>query len=579
MKRKLYISLGMVAILTSCTKNFLDINTDPNSPAKVELVKLLPTTEQGLAYGLGFTNDNRGARGLTEILAVYMHQVTVREAPDQYGAVGSDVSIVGAWTGIYASAPQQTTGGNDITGTLQNAEVIIAQATAADNLIYAGIAKIIKAYAMSEIVDAFGNAPYSQANKFASEGIRYPVYDKGATIYPQLLTLLDEGITDLTKTAANTRVPGSDDLFYGGDVDLWTRAANTIKLKLYNQIRLVQNVTAEVTALETGNKLINNAAGGLMMNYGVGSTPDDRNPGFNDYFATQRSHYQSPWFYSILKGYNPKIFANNPDPRLPYYFYNQLSDDEAAQSPNEYRDGSFLSIIFGSAGPNRDFAQDNSMTVFGIYPVGGRYDEGDALTVTSSDATGAAPFRMLTYADRLYIEAELMNAGVLPGDARAKFAAALAESFAQVDFVVEKTGTSQTVPSIVADPATATYITKVMAEYDSRATATGKLEIIMTEKWIQSFGNSNEQYTDYRRTGYPIVFNPNDNSQAPGHKYQPPINGDPFKPNAQPAVTVQLSRNYPFSLPWSQDDLNQNPNAPAQKAPAADSSRVFWDIN
>lgn len=576
MKRNIYICLGMVAILTSCTKNFLDINKDPNRPLKAELAKLLPSTEQGLVYALGFTNDNRGARGLTEVLSVYTHQITVREDPDQYGATGTNINITGAWTGIYASAVQQV--GNDFLGTLQNAEVIIAAAKEQDNLIYAGIAEIIKAYAMSQLVDAFGNVPYTEANKFASEGIRYPVYDKGATIYPKLLALLDSGITHLTADAANNAVPGGDDLFYGGDVDKWVNAANTIKLKLYNQIRLVQNVSAEVTAIEASGNLIGSTADGFMMSYGPGTSPDNRNPGFNEYFATQKSHYISPWFYSILKGYNPRIFTGTQDPRIPYYFYNQLSAQEKAQSPTEYRDGGFLSILFGSAGPNRDFAQDNSMTVFGIYPVGGRYDQGDAKAVSASDATGAAPFRMLTYADRLYIEAELMSTGVLAGDARAKFAAALDESFNTVDYVVTKTGTSQAVPKIATLPATTTYKTTVLAEYDA-ATAAKKLEIIMTQKWIQSFGNSNEQYTDYRRTGYPVLFNPEDNTQAPGGQYQPPINGDFFQPNAQPAVTVQLTRAYPFSLPWSQDDLSINPNAPAQKAPAADSSRVFWDVN
>jgi hypothetical protein len=576
MKRNIYIYLGIVAILTSCTKDFLDINKDPNRPTKVELVKLLPSTEQGLAYALGFTNDNRGARGLTEVLSVYTHQITVRESADQYGATGTDLNINGAWTGIYASAQQQV--GNDYLGTLQNAEVIIAQATSQNNLIYAGIAQVIKAYAMSELVDAFGNVPYSEANKFASEGIRYPVFDKSATIYPKLLALLDSGITNLSADAANTSKPGADDLFYGGSVTKWVNAANTIKLKLYNQIRLVQNVSAEVTAIETSGKLIASTSAGFMMNYGAGTSPDDRNPGFNEYFATQKSHYISPWFYSILKGYNPRIFTGTEDPRIPYYFYNQLAADEKAENPTEYRDGGFLSILFGSAGPNRDFAQDKSMTIMGMYPVGGRYDQGDALAVTATSATGAAPFRLLTYADRLYIEAELMNTGVLAGDARAKFSAALDESFATVDYVVTKAAGSQTVPKIATLAATTAYKTKVLAEYDA-ATAAKKLEIIITQKWIQSFGNSNEQYTDYRRTGYPVLFNPNDNTQAPGGKYQPPINGDFFKPNAQPAVTVQLIRSYPYSLPWSQDDLNINPNAPAQKAPSVDSSRVFWDVN
>lgn len=572
MRSKIYMCLGMLFILTSCTKNFLDINTDPNKPTEVSLPKLLPAAEQGLAYSLGFSNDNRGARGLTEVLAVYMHQVTVRESQDQYGADGNEFNINGAWKGIYSSSPAQV--GGDILGCLQNVDVLISQGTEEDNRIYVGIAKIMKAYALSQFTDVFADIPFSEANKFASEGIRYPKYDKGSDIYPALFTLLDEGIADLNADATNVLTPGDEDLFYNGDVEKWEKLANTIKLKLYNQVRLVQDVSAPVAALIASGKLISATEEGFMMSYGSGTSPDDRNPGYSEYFATQKSHYQSPWFYEILKGSHSRIFSGNPDPRIPYYFYNQLTPDEAAENAAEYRDGGFLSILFGSTGPNRDFGQDRSLTVFGMYPVGGRYDDGGGITVDAGSSTGAAPFRMLTYADRLYIEAELISANIVAGDARTKLSDAIEESFAQVDYVVDKVGSAQSVPTLAGTAAAGTYLTKVLNEYDGK-NAAGKLEIIMTEKWIQSFGNSVDQYTDYRRTGYPVLFNPKDPSQAPGGFYQPPIDGNPATPGAQPRVRVQLGRDYPLSLPWSFDDLTVNQNAPDQKQPA--SYRVFWD--
>jgi hypothetical protein len=575
MRKLVYSSLVTLVIMTSCTKSFLDINTDPNHPTKTSLDRLLPAAEQGMVYALGFSNDGRGARGLTEVLSVYMHQVTVREDQDQYAVTGSNTNINGAWNGMYSSA--QGGAVTDYLGCLQNIDVIITQGTEEGNKIYTGIAKVMKAYALSQLVDAFGSVPFSEANKLASEGIRYPKYDKDSEIYPQLFTLLDEAIADLTDASApNTSVPKNDDIIYKGSAENWVKAANSIKLKLYNQVRLVQNVSAEVNALIAGGNLISATNEGFMMPYGKGSTPDDRNPGFSEYYAGQKTHYQSPWFYEILKGYNPKIFTGNPDPRVPYYFYRQLAPDEAAENKTEYRDGGFVSILFGSVGPNRDWSQDKSMTVFGIYPVGGRYDDGGAEKVDASSGTGAAPYKMLTYADVLYIEAELMQAGVISGDAKAKLSDAMDESFKQVDYVVGLVGPSQSVPQLSSDPAAATYRNKVLAEYDAKPAA-GKLEIIMTEKWINSFGSSVDQYTDYRRTGYPVLFNPKDASQAPGGKFQPPINGDPANPGAQAAVQVQLSRSYPLSLPYANDDLNVNPNAPAQKQPA--SSPVFWDKN
>lgn len=96
----------------------------------------------------------------------------------------------------------------------------------------------------------------------------------------------------------------------------------------------------------------------------------------------------------------------------------------------------------------------------------------------------------------------------------------------------------------------------------------------MTQKWLSSVGSAVDQYTDIRRTGYPVIFNPGDPSMAPGGRVQPPINGDPINPGAQKAVPVQLSRTFALALPWDQTELESNPNAPPQKNPS--SYKVFW---
>ncbi|NSL89107.1 SusD/RagB family nutrient-binding outer membrane lipoprotein [Chitinophaga sp. Mgbs1] len=573
MKRASYIFLVTLAAMAGCTKGFLDINTDPNNPTKVTLNQLLPASEQGLGYAMGFTNDARGARGLTEVLSVYMHQVTVRESQDQYGATGSQFDINNSWSDFYSAQSAQPT--PDYIGVLENLQVLIDEARAGNNYIYTAIGRILKAYGVSQFVDAFADVPYSEANKFASAGIRYPKFDKGQDIYPQLLVQLDSAIGELQATGGNSLKPAADDVFYGGDPDLWIKAANSIKLKLYNQIRLTTNVSAKVNELISGGNLISSLEEGFMIRYRSGTSPDDRNPGYSEYYATQKSHYQSPWFYEILKGLNKRLFTGIRDPRIPYYFFNQNKPLTAAQNGTDYRDSAFISILFGSVGPNRDKSQDNSMTVFGIYPVGGRYDDRNALVVNGGSGTGAAPLRLLTYADVLYIKAELQNAGIVAGDARATLQQALDASFAQVDFVVNLAKGSQNIPALAGTASATGYINSIMAYYDSRPTAAAKLEVIMTEKWIQSFGFSGDQYSDYRRTGYPVLFDPNNAAQAPGGFFQPPLTGDPSLGGPQPAVKVILGRRYPLSLPWPTNELNVNPNAPAQKAP--DTSPVFWD--
>ena len=572
MLHKIKLLIPLVGLLAISCKKFLDINTDPNNPTTIEVSKLLPTTQRTLGDALSMDEQNGG---ISEILAVYTHQMSTREGPDKYGITGADVNLQTAWSKLFSSTANPGTT-FPVYGVLQNLEDIIAKSTEAGNLVYAGIAKILKAYTYSVAVDVFGDVPYSEANKLKA-GILHPKFDDDASIYESLFPLINEGIADLNNTSApNTQEPGADDLMYGGDVDLWIKAANTIKLKLYTQIRKVKNVSAEVNALISGGKLISNTSESFLVPYGPNGATDDRNPGYFDYFATQRSNHVSPWFYEILKGYNPNIFKNNPDPRIKYYIYNQVNATQPSRDGNqtEYRDGQFVSIYFGSVGPDRDRTQQNTISLFGIYPVGGKYDDGSATIASASSGTGAAPYRLITYADRLYLEAELINTGVITGDAKAKLAAAMDESFKQVDYVITNfVNPSQNVPALFGTTAVATYTDKVLVEYDAASTAK-KLEIIMTQKWLSSVGSAVDQYTDIRRTGYPVVFDPSNPAMAPGGRVQPPINGDPVNPGNQKSVPVQQSRTFALALPWYQTELESNPNAPAQKNPST--YKVFW---
>ena len=572
MTYKLKILIPFVAMLAVSCKKFLDINTDPNNPTTIEVSKLLPTTQRTLGDAMSMDEQNGG---LSEVLAVYTHQMTTREEADKYGITGVDPNIQTVWSKLFSSSANPGTA-YPVYGVIQNLEDIIATATEAGNMRYAGIAKILKAYTYSIMVDVFGDIPFSEANKLKA-GILYPKFDDDATIYESLFTLINEGIADLNNTTApNSKVPGTDDLMYSGNVARWIKAANTIKLKMYTQIRKVKNVSAEVTALLNGGNLISQTNESFLVPYGPNGATDDRNPGFYTYFATQRSNHVSPWFYEIMKGYNPRIFTNNPDPRIKYYIYNQVNATQGPREGNqtEYRDGAFVSIYFGSVGPDRDRSQQNTISLFGIYPVGGKYDDGTATVATASSGTGATPYRLITYADRLYLEAELISTGVITGDARAKLSLAMAESFRQVDYVISSyVKPSQTVPVLVGSSAVTTYTNNVLAEYDA-ASAEKKLEIIMTQKWLSSVGSAVDQYTDIRRTGYPVVFDPSNPAMAPGGRVQPPINGDPVNPGNQKSVPVQLSRTFALALPWFQTELESNPNAPEQKNPST--YKIFW---
>lgn len=532
-------------------KKYLDVNQNLNDPTVVPEATLLTAAEVNIAsqFAIGST--------LGDGLGVYTHQLMQYGGYNRYGMDGG--SSDRPWSSLY--------------GSISNLDVIISQATEAGRTTYAGVAKILKAYAFSMMVDVWGDIPFSEFDNFKA-GVTQPAFDKSADIYPQLFSLLDEGIADLNTPDDNIK-PSGDDIVYGGNTTKWKKAANTIKLKMYTQMRLVANVKSEVTALLANpSSLINSQDESFLFAFGPYTSTDDRYPGYGEYAAAQRGgELPSPWMYEIMKGINPKIYYGVEDPRIPYYIYNQKSPGDGTDNCTDYRDGGFISLIFGSNGPCVGGANSNSYSLLGIYPVGGRYDDGAGRSINATATTGeyasinagtgAAPQRALTYADRLYLEAELIHEGLAPGNERDVFSRALDASFAQVDYVISNyVKPSQSVPALASQQATTVYKTSVLNAFDNGSPAR-KLEYIMTQKWLSRIGNSIDNYTDYRRTGYPLLFAP-----AP--------QGTVTSVNVPDGTVVPVSNGtpYPLSLPWSTQEIELNSNAPAQKVPST--FKVFW---
>jgi hypothetical protein len=442
MRKVKNIIIAFLAIMFMGCSNYLDINTDPINPSEVEIDKMLPGIQREASDVFAFRFSS-----IANVCAVYVHQLTTRESFDAYQVRGGDYSMRTSWQATYIE-------------TLADIEVLLVEAEEANNKAYSGIAKIFKAYIYSLLVDAWGEIPFSEAISDINSPNFEAKFDDDQEIYTSVFALLDEGIADLNdEEAENLIEPGNDDLIYNGDLEKWEKAANTIKLKLYNQVRNTSLWDlAAVKALLNSDMLIG-ADEHFWLYYNASSTPENRHPGFiDDWAGSQISLYISPWFFEILKGANPNLFTNITDPRIPYYFYTQLGGGPT-ENPPEYKWGDFVSIYFGSIGTNRDHGGRKTFTMVGIYPVGGRYDEFETLQGTSDIATGAAPHRFLSYADRIYIEAELALEGI-QGDARALLEQAMYASFKQVDEVVAVAAPSDQpdIPELLGSGDDTTYV-------------------------------------------------------------------------------------------------------------------------
>lgn len=548
----------VIFLMIGC-EDYLDVDTDTDSPTTAPLNQLLPNIQVTLAT----TGDSNLWSG--DILQVYVHQFTAREAQDQYGLQANSILMRNEWNGIYLS--------------LTDIETLISQSQESGDRVYEGIAQIMKAYLMTTAVDLWGDVPFSEATQLEN-AIVSPVFDDQVEIYSACLDLLDEGKANVA-SGEGINQPGSDDLFYGGSTDNWVKFANTFKLKLFNQIRLSSLFNqSDLDVLVAEGNFFTSISDDFQFTHTANQAPtDERNQMFIDaYGGAQVTKYASPWFYEILKGVNPNIHNGNPDPRLPYYFVNQLlpgqfpRDQGNAETGNpnaDYWDAStgFFSIRFGSIGPGRDNAVQSDATFPGIFPCGGRYDDGQGFARTINSGTGVAPRRILTYDEFLYIQAELMHLGLIAGDSRSKLMEAMTASFGKVDQVVAGTGTTQTVPVLLGSTGVSDFIDGILAEFDA-ADNEKQFEIIMTQKWVATFGDSLDQYADFRRTGYPVLADPT-GSQSPEYQLD---NGDGFPLND--AETV-LDNAYQISIFWPDTELNLNQNAPDQKNPGT--YNIFWD--
>ena len=60
MLRKILYIVPIAIFLASCTKDFLDINVDPNNPTSIEPSKLLPGVQKTLGDALSMDEQNGG---------------------------------------------------------------------------------------------------------------------------------------------------------------------------------------------------------------------------------------------------------------------------------------------------------------------------------------------------------------------------------------------------------------------------------------------------------------------------------------------------------------------------------------
>lgn len=551
--RNLIYTLGATLLLSSSCSGYLDINDNPNKPTTAELPKLLSGAEYDVAMSYA------PGSYIGSILPSYIFHLSSREV-DNYSIAASTANLGNTWLQAYAYG-------------LKNTNAVIKAAESSDNSIYAGIGKLLKAYSFANVVDLWGDVPYTE---FDIEGNYAPALDPSKDIYNHLLVLIDEAIGDINNTeSANLAKPASDDLIYKGDKNKWIRMGNTLKLKLLVQSRKAKSDISgwneKVSALLTENNFIKDGED-FEFKHTKKDNPDERHQAYVDeYLGGQSTYYISPWIYETMSGINLNVtdnpFTGVTDPRIPYYWVNQITADGKAQNPTDYRSGAFVSIFFASNSSSAGFDQRSTSTYIGIYPCGGKYDDGKGGKCDKSVGNGVAPEKMLQAYSVPFMKAELYLTGEATGDAKAALSNGVKSAITHVNAVAKASDAE--VPQIATTAITA-FVDKIVDRYNAAANDEERLRIVMTQKWIANFFNPIEAYSDIRRTGYPKILSQGiANAKSPYKSSQTPELG----PSDIPLKGINA---FPRAMWYPTSEVTRNRNV-KNEGRVLSTHLLFWD--
>lgn len=336
------------------------------------------------------------------------------------------------------------------------------------------------------VVDTYGNVPYSEA--LQAETIKSPKYDDAKSIYTDLLKRIDVAIAKINTSKIGYAT--NEDIVYKGSMAKWKKLANSIKLRLAINLADVDPATAKSAAESAiASGIIASEADSYSLAFDGGVFT---NPLYDDMVASGRNDFIPSSIFV-----NPMNTAS--DPRRAAYF-------------TPLTNGTYKGGVYGTLNVFANFSHVNP-------------------TFTS----GAAPGKLLSYTEVLFLKAEAAARGFSAGDTAANlYAAAVTASMTENGVsVVDATA------YVAAHP----------------FNASNWQQSIGYEAWIALWNSPFASWNFTRRLDYPVL-------NAPAQSY---IGGIPYR------------------MPYSDQEYvinNANVSAAATAIGGDEATtKLFWDIH
>ncbi len=472
MKKKYLLFILIATILAACTDNFDEWNIDKKRPAAVPGDVVFTSGQKNLVDQMSTPNVNLN---IFRLISQYWTETTYTDEAN-YDLVNRTIPDF-TFRGYYRDALKDL---DDAAQLISDEETLTdAEATSKKNRL--AIIELLTCYAYQNLVDIFGNVPYTEALDL---GQVTPSYDDAWTIYQDIISRVNAALGQLDDSGSSF---GGQDLIYHGDVASWILFGQSLKLKLGISIADHDNGAAQAAieaAVSAG--VFSSGADDALLQY-LGAPPNS-NPVHDELILTGRKDF-------VAANTMIDIMNGLADPRLAAYYTQIDTSSETGVEKLAYVGG-----VYGASSP---YALHSH-----VHP-----------DITEPGFPGI----VMTYDEVLFYLAEAAERGYSVGmTAEAAYNAAITASF-------EFWG--------VAD--VASYLAKPEVAYAS-APGTWKQKIA-NQAYIAFYTRGLEAWCEWRRLDHPVwAMPPNPFTDTIPKRYIYPINEQTLNPDNYEAAAAAM---------------------------------------
>lgn len=375
-----------------------------------------------------------------------------------------------------------------------------SEADQANDIIYKNLAEVFILDHLAQLCDLWGDIPFFEAGKLGVTGDvagSRPAFDDDVELYRHMISRLGElynEIVAFTPSKLVSQTLKAQDYICKGDLDMWARYANSLRLRIATTVALKGDLTSTAQAAIkecVSRKLIETQDAQIELISDMDGFKFWEN--FRDGYKDINNVASQPMIDAMQKtgGYDPRLqvmYVKNKDGE-----YVGTNRTETNQFQTEHGSG------FNGFG-NLSWEERY-------------YSHLDSATFTDNRLF-VSP--VITAAEVQFLLAEAYQRGWASGNAQQAFIKGIVEStkfyYRQNNTYPGARGNHYKCP---ADANIQAYATMLWEAYSD------KLDAILTQKWV-NFGiiQPAQAWTNIRRTGYPVLSYPTD-TQAQNMKELP----------------------------------------------------------